>query len=160
MLDRLRIRNFPGREQTLSYANNSSLIEVLGNGISETSKELWKKWIIHFEVQLIKNHYISACCQRMLLNLFNAVWDALVPGIYKETGPRPGGTPVNGRKAWISENAPFAIWYVPDDNSWVVGNFSEIGNDGFVYLKGEGDAKCPQKVKKSPTISPTWCLEI
>ena len=126
--------------------NNSSLIEVLGNGTSEASKELWKKWIIHFEVQLIKNHYISACCPRMKLSLFNAVWDSLVPGIYKETGPRPGGTPVNGRNAWISENTLFAIWYVPDDNSWVVGNFSEIGNDGFVYLKGEGDAKCPQKV--------------
>ena len=96
----------------------------------------------------IKNHYISACCPRMELSMFNnAALAPLVPaGIYKETGPRPGGTPVNGRTAWISENALYAIWYVPDDNSWVVGNFSEIGNGGFVYLKGEGDAQCPQKV--------------
>ena len=83
----------------------------------------------------------------MELGMFNDTALApLVPaGIFKETGPRPGGTPVNGRTSWISEDLVYAIWYVPDDNTWVVGFFSVIGNGGFALLKGEG-ADCPQEV--------------
>ena len=71
----------------------------------------------------------------------NAALAPLVPaGIFKETDSR-----VNGRPAWISKNSFYAVWYVPDDNSWVVGSSSSMGNNGFVYMKGE-DAPCPQEV--------------
>ena len=71
----------------------------------------------------------------------NAALAPLVPaGIFKELD-----NPVNGRPAWISKNSFYAIWYVPDDNSWVVGSSSSMGNSGFVYIKGE-DAPCPQEV--------------
>ena len=74
--------------------------------------------------------------------MFNdAALAPLVPaGIFKETD-----SPVNGRPAWISKNSFYAVWYVPDDNSWVVGSSSSMGNSGFVYIKGE-DAPCPQEV--------------
>ena len=76
----------------------------------------------------------------------NSALAPIVPtGIFRETGPRPGGTPVNGKTAWISENNLYAIWHVPDDNTWVVGFFSLIGNGGFALLKGE-DVHCPQEV--------------
>ena len=74
--------------------------------------------------------------------MFNdAALAPIVPaGIFKEID-----SPVNGRPAWISKNSFYAIWYVPDDNSWVVGSSSSMGNSGFVYIKGE-DAPCPQEV--------------
>ena len=76
--------------------------------------------------------------------MFNdAALAPLVPaGIYKETE-----NPVNGRPAWISKNGFYAIWYVADDNSWVVGSSSAMGNSGFVYNKGE-DAPCPEEVTR------------
>ena len=51
---------------------------------------------------------------------------------------------VNGRPAWISYYKDYAIWYVPDYNSWVVGSSSQIGT-GIMNLKG-GDGTCPGNV--------------
>ena len=68
----------------------------------------------------------------------NSALAPIVPaGIFRETGPRPGGTPVNGRTAWISENNLYAIWHVPDDNTWVVGFFLLLEMVDLRCLKGK-----------------------
>ena len=65
---------------------------------------------------------------------------ALVGG----AGTFENAPPVNGRPAWISYYKDYAIWYVPDYNSWVVGSSSQIGS-GVMNLKG-GDGTCPGDV--------------
>ena len=65
---------------------------------------------------------------------------ALVGG----AGTFENAPPVNGRPAWISYYKDYAIWYVPDYNSWVVGSSSQIGT-GIMNLKG-GDGTCPGNV--------------
>ena len=65
-------------------------------------------------------------------------------GLYEET------TPVNGRKAWISDHGN-AIWWISSFGRWVIGAVSDIGeNLGGLFSDDpfDPDSDCPQQVSK------------
>ena len=79
------------------------------------------------------------CCSRIRVTLNGVVKD--------KQGSRAGtyqkaSTLINNRWYWNHINGDVALWYVNEDNYWMIGSSSNLGND-YGGITTAQDSACP-----------------